>query len=318
MNSISSVHFHDHARVQSDPIPEILAGLKQAPRSISPKFFYDEKGSQLFTDITRLPEYYPTRTEVGLLRTYAGEIGELIGEDVLLIEYGSGSSEKIRILLDNLRPGIYAPLDISRDYLAQAARSLGEEYPWLEIHAVCVDFSEAFELPFASERRRIGFFPGSSIGNFSRQAAAEFLQRIRQLVGEQGGLLLGVDLKKDTATLNAAYNDSAGVTAQFNLNLLEHLNREYQANFDTCAFQHFAAYNESDGCIQMFLESTRDQQVSIGGESFAFQAGERIHTENSFKYSIDEVLEMGRNAGFSDHTIWTDEQNLFGVFYLTN
>ena len=318
MTSNPTVYFHDHARVQPDPGPEILAGLRESPRSISPKFFYDERGSELFTAITRLPEYYPTRTEISLLREHAEDISRLVGDDVLLIEYGSGSSEKIRILLDNVRPAIYAPLDISRDYLAQAAESLGQEYPWLEIHATCVDFTSEFELPFDSDRRRVGFFPGSSIGNFSREEAADFLARIRHLVGDRGGLLLGVDLKKDVAVLNAAYNDSAGVTAAFNLNVLTHLNREYGANFDPGSFRHFAAYDEELGCIQMFLISCRDQQVQIGEAVIDLKAGERIHTENSFKYSLDEMTEMARGAGFEHHHSWVDADQLFGVLYLHN
>jgi dimethylhistidine N-methyltransferase len=316
MNSLSTVYFYDQGVETSDLSEEILAGLNRTPKTLSPKFFYDEKGSQLFTEITRQPEYYPTITETQLLRDYASEISELIGEDFLLIEYGSGSSEKIRILLDSLRPSLYAPLDISRDYLAQAAEALGREYPWLEVHATCVDFTAEFELPFESEKRHVSFFPGSSIGNFERSEAAAFLSRIRSLVGADGGLLIGVDMKKDILVLNEAYNDKKGVTADFNLNILEHINREYSADFDLSQFRHEAKYDVTKGCIQMFLVSTCDQSVSVGGHHFQFVDGEKIHTENSHKYTVEEVLVMALGAGFSKAKTWLDEEELFGVFYL--
>lgn len=310
------VHFYDQGVEAGDVSDEILVGLNKRQKTLSPKFFYDEKGSQLFTEITRQPEYYPTRTEIQLLRDHAGEISELIGEDFLLIEYGSGSSEKIRILLDSLRPSLYAPLDISRDYLAQAAEALGREYPWLEVHATCVDFTAEFELPFESEKRHVSFFPGSSIGNFERSEAAAFLSRIRSLVGADGGLLIGVDMKKDITVLNKAYNDKSGVTADFNLNILEHINREYDADFDLGRFKHEAKYDVEEGCIQMFLVSTSDQSVNVAGHHFQFSEGEKIHTENSHKYTVDEVLKMAKGAGFTKAKNWLDKDALFGVFYL--
>ncbi len=316
MKSAPSLHFYDHADRQDDFTEEIIRGFRAREKFISPKFFYDERGSQLFADITRQPEYYLTRTETKLLQQHAGEISELIGDDLLLIEYGSGSSEKIRILLDNLRPSIYAPVDISRDYLAQAAEALAREYPWLEVHATCVDFTNEFVLPFHSEKRRVSFFPGSSIGNFDRDEAAAFVGRVHKLVGDDGGLLIGVDLKKDEAILNAAYNDEKGVTADFNLNVLTHLNREYDADFDPQGFEHQAVYNEEKGCVQMFLISNRSQTVSISGEEFGFEPGEPIHTENSHKYTIDEVLQMARGAGFSRTETWLDENKFLAVFYL--
>lgn len=317
MNSLASIYFYDNAGPEVDFTGEILAGFRAPQKFISPKFFYDETGSRLFTDITHQPEYYLTRTETALLRNHAAEISELIGDDILLIEYGSGSSEKIRILLENLRPSIYAPVDISRDYLAQAAEAIASEYPWLEVHATCVDFTQEFHLPFSSEMRRVSFFPGSSIGNFSRIEAGQFVARIRKLVGDEGGLLIGVDLKKDEARLNAAYNDAAGVTARFNRNVLSHLNDRYGANFDVNAFDHHAAYNHEEGCIQMFLLSRVDQQVSIGGEQFSFAEGEMIHTENSHKYDVEEFLSLAREAGFTRARTWLDDEKLFGVFYLS-
>jgi len=317
MNATSSVLFYDLYEDTLDYTREILKGLSSEPRRLSPKFFYDERGSELFTEITRLPEYYLTRTEVGLLREHAGEISSLIGDDFLLIEYGSGSSEKIRILLDNLKPSLYAPLDISRDYLAQAAEALGAEYPWLDIHATCVDFTAQFELPFQSPQRRIGFFPGSSIGNFDRPEAEAFLGRIRSVVGDNGGLLIGVDMKKDEALLFDAYNDSQGITAAFNLNILTHLNREYDADFETEAFRHEASYNAELGCIQMFLVSEKAQQVQFQGGTFDFAEGEKIHTENSHKYKPQEVLDMAKRAGFASARTWQDDDGLFGLFYLS-
>jgi len=316
MNALSTVYFYDQGLDSGDFTDEILAGLNKPQKMLSPKFFYDEKGSELFTKITRQPEYYPTRTETQLLRDHASEISELIGEDFLLIEYGSGSSEKIRILLDSLRPSLYAPLDISRDYLAQAAEALGREYPWLEVHATCVDFTNEFELPFKSEKKHVSFFPGSSIGNFERVEAAAFLSRIRSLVGADGGLLIGVDMKKNMNVLNQAYNDKSGVTADFNLNILEHINREYGSDFNLRGFKHEASYDVLQGCIQMFLVSTCDQSVSVAGHNFQFSNGEKIHTENSHKYTVDEVLEMAVGAGFSKGKTWLDEDDLFGVFYL--
>ncbi|MBL6690183.1 MAG: L-histidine N(alpha)-methyltransferase [Pseudomonadales bacterium] len=318
MNSLSTVHFYDRSVEIDDHGDEILTGLLEKPRTLSPKFFYDEKGSELFTEITRQPEYYLTRVETALLRKHVDEISELIGEDFILVEYGSGSSEKIRILLDSLKPAIYAPLDISGEYLAQAAQALGREFPWLEVHATCVDFTGEFELPFTSTKRRVSFFPGSSIGNFDRSEAQSFLGRIRNLVGDAGGLLLGVDMKKDPRILNEAYNDRQGVTAAFNLNILVHLNREYGADFNVESFRHEARYNEEEGCIQMFLKSEQDQRVNLMGTCLEFTQGEKIHTENSHKYTVAEVEEMANEAGFSKIRTWQDDQGLFGLFYLSN
>ena len=316
MNSVGRVTLYDQDVQEVDFTDEILAGLSRKPRKLSPKFFYDERGSELFMEITRQPEYYLTRTETSLLETHVDEIGDLIGGDLSLIEYGSGASEKIRILLNRLRPSIYAPLDISRDYLAQSAESLGRDFPWLDVHATCVDFTAEFSLPFTTGGRRVGFFPGSSIGNFDRPEAAAFLSRIRRLVGDEGGLLIGVDMKKDEQVLNRAYNDEQGITAAFNLNILAHINREYGADFDLSAFEHEASYNRDEGCIQMFLVSTRRQQVSVAGQKFELSAGEKIHTENSHKYTVDEVLTMAEDAGFPSSRVWQDQAGFFSVFYL--
>ncbi|MCA9297297.1 MAG: L-histidine N(alpha)-methyltransferase, partial [Phycisphaerales bacterium] len=212
----------------------------------------------------------------------------------------------------------YAPLDISREYLAKAAETVAAEFPWLEVRAACVDYSDTFELPpFDTDGRKTGFFPGSSIGNFSRPDAEDFLGRVRAQLGEDGGLLIGVDMKKSVDILNAAYNDTAGVTAAFNLNVLRHLNRQHGADFDLDQFEHHAAYNHDEGCVQMFLISKRSQEVSISGQLVRFEAGERIHTENSHKYSKEEFLAMAVRAGFEDNHTWQDEKGWFSLFYLS-
>ena len=317
MSAVPTVFFYDQTSPVVDYSQEVLAGLKASAKYILPKFFYDERGSELFTEITHQPEYYLNEAETRLLRQHAAEINSLIGDEILLIEYGSGSSTKVRILLENLRPAIYAPLDISRDYLADTAEAIAREYPWLEVHATCVDFTAEFELPFRSDKRRISFFLGSSIGNLEPQEAGEFLRRVRRLVGDDGAVVLGVDLKKDIEILNAAYNDAAGVTRLFNLNILQHLNGVYGANFELEKFEHQAHYNSEKGCIQMFLNSKVDQTVEVGVESVAFKAGEQIHTENSYKYTITEIEVMTKAAGFNGARIWTDEAALFGIFFLT-
>ena len=317
MNSAASIFFYDQATDVQDHTVELLVGLGRTDKSISPKFFYDERGSELFTEITQQTEYYLTRVETSLLQQHAREIGQLIGEESVLIEYGSGSSTKIRILLENLKPSIYAPLDISKDYLSEAAKALAKEYPWLEVHATCVDFTSELELPFGTRKRKVSFFPGSSIGNFEPEYARAFLGRVKKLVGQDGSLLLGVDLKKDTSVLNAAYNDAAGVTAAFNLNVLQHLNDVYSANFDLNNFEHQSAYNMDKGCIEMFLVSKLAQEVMVGGRVFSFSAGERIHTENSYKYTVQEIEKMATGVGFSNLKVWTDPDELFAVIYLT-
>ena len=295
-----------------------MEGLSATPKTIPPKFFYDEKGSQLFEAITRLPEYYPTNTEIGIFRAHADDMAERIGPGCTLIEFGSGNSEKIRTFLDAIAPAIYAPLDISADFLQSAARELHEERPQLQVNACVVDYTRRVELPFDPVGRRVAFFPGSSIGNFAPAGAAEFLQRARALVGDDGALLLGVDLKKDREVLHSAYNDSAGVTAEFNLNVLSHLNDLVGTDFDVSAFRHMAFYNETLGRIEMHLESTRDQTVRLGEWSVDIARGERIHTENSHKFDHAQVLAEASKAGFAKHVVWRDPKSWFGVYLLHN
>jgi len=291
--------------------------LSARPKRLSPKYFYDERGSRLFEQITRLPEYYLTRTEIALIEEHRDEIAALVGEHACLIEYGSGSSRKIRLLLEELRPDSYVPVDISKDHLEAAARRLFDDYPWLNVYPTSADYSEAFPLPdVVGESDRLAFFPGSSIGNFEPDDAVGFLRNVSTVIGSGAKLLIGVDRKKDRATLERAYNDSAGVTARFNLNALRHLNERLDAGFDLAKFEHVAVYDERAGCVRMFLESTADQVVTVAGKRFGFRAGERIHTENSFKYAPEEFFTLARRAGFQVQRYWTDARDYFGLYLL--
>ncbi|MCU0937179.1 MAG: L-histidine N(alpha)-methyltransferase [Gammaproteobacteria bacterium] len=313
----SAIQFHDLHPTPADLAAEVIAGLRRRPRYVPPKFFYDARGSQLFEAITATPEYYPTRTELEILRAHAGEIARRVGTGSLLVEPGGGSCAKVRILLEGLRPCAYVPMDISREHLRLAAEQVAAEFPWLEVHAACTDFTRALEVPAsAPEGPRVAFFPGSSIGNFDPPAAVDFLAAVAELVGPGGFLLIGVDLKKDRAVLDAAYDDAAGVTAAFNRNLLERVNRELEADFDLAAWRHHAYYNESRGRIEMHLVSERAQTVHVAGEAFEFAAGETIHTENSYKYGVAEFQALAERAGFRPDAVWTDAQDLFSVHLL--
>lgn len=314
---MSCYQFYDQPSEVEDVHAQLIDGFRARPRSVSPKFFYDERGSELFTAITRTKEYYPTRTEIALFKQYGREMADCIGADATLLEYGSGSSEKIRILLETLRPRTYIPMDISRDYLDQSANTIATDYPWLEVLATCVDYSKDFDLPMSVSGNVAAFFPGSSIGNFSPPAATAFLKRVKGHVGKEGGLLVGVDLKKSADVLNEAYNDGEGLTAEFNLNVLNHLNEVYGGDFDLNQFEHRAFYNDDLGCIQMFITSLTNQTVQVAGENFQLAKGEQIHTENSYKYSEQEFVDLCREAGFETSRFWTDEQNWFGVFYVS-
>jgi len=311
------VHFYDLHPAPADFRAEVLSGLARSSKRLSPKFFYDRRGSQLFDAITELPEYYPTRTEIGILKKHGETIADFLGEDCLLLELGSGSSKKIRVLLDALKPAAYMPMDISREHLLGSAQALVADYPALEVHAACADFAADFELPYCPEHlSRAAFFPGSSIGNFEPAQARELLQRVADYLGEGGKLLIGVDLKKDAGVLHAAYNDEQQVTAAFNLNLLQRINRELGADFDLQAFSHDAFYNASEGRVEMHLVSRSEQTVTVAGESFDFDEGETIHTESSYKYDVEEFLSLAERAGFVSEQVWTDDQQLFSVHCL--
>jgi dimethylhistidine N-methyltransferase len=294
----------------------VLRGLSKTDRSIPPKFFYDERGSQLFDGICSTPEYYPTRTEISILEQHIDDITNCIGSKCILVEPGSGSSEKVRKLLNEIKPHAYVPMDISKEYLLSAAEQLAREYPWLDIHATCIDFTTTMTVPVQSkDAHTVAFFPGSSIGNFEPGNAVRFLENIANIVRPHGGLLIGVDLKKESRVLNAAYNDTLGVTAEFNLNLLHRINRELHANFDLTKFDHHAFYNEDKSRIEMHLVSNDTQEININGEIFRFSQGDGIHTENSYKYSVEEFEHLARLAGFKLVNLWTDADNLFSVHY---
>jgi dimethylhistidine N-methyltransferase len=309
--------FHDYHPDAEELLGEVLRGLACQPKRLSPKFFYDLRGSQLFDAITRLPEYYPTRTEIAILREQGEAIAAQLGHNSVLIELGSGSPLKIRVLLDSLRPAVYMPVDISSEHLRESASHIARDYPQMQVEAVCADYSAGLQLPdLPREAPRAAFFPGSSIGNFEPPAAVDLLREVGRDLGPGGALLVGVDLKKDRQRLDAAYNDSQQITAAFNLNLLTRINREAGADFDIDRFDHRAFYNEAQGRIEMHLVSTCRQQVHVDGDRFEFGAGESIHTENSYKYSVDEFHDLGVQAGYGTEQVWIDPDELFSVHCL--
>jgi len=299
---------------------EIIDGLSRPEKTLSPKFFYDERGSELFDEITRLPEYYPTATELDIMRENIDEIADVIGRKASLIEFGAGSNLKIRLLLEHLHePAVYVPVDISRDFLVEQAKDLAPDFPHIEILPVAADFTKPFDLPSPKvmPARNIVYFPGSTIGNFTREAALDLLKVMYQEAGAHGGLLIGVDLRKDRKVIEQAYNDARGITAEFNLNMLRHINREFDADFDIPNFRHQAVYNEDEGRVEMYLVSITDQAFSVSGTGFTIAEGERILTEYSHKYSKEDFEALAARAGFSVGKIWTDVQAFFSVQYLT-
>jgi len=308
--------FDQHPHI-ADFREDIIKGLSASQAYISPKYFYDEIGSRLFEDICSTDEYYPTRTEVNIIRENIDDLVENLGRECLLIEPGSGDSYKVRLLLDALRPIAYLPIDISRRYLQDEARKLAAEFTWLNVHAVCADFTGKLKLPYHVEStNKVAFFPGSTIGNFLPEQAVGVLEEIKNMVGESGGLLIGVDLQKSTQILNAAYNDKQGYTAQFNLNLLVRINRELGANFNLNEFRHHAFFNEERSRIEMHLVSLQDQQVTIDDQVFNFRKDQTILTEYSHKYTIEHFQDLAEKAGFSSVKTWVDKDNLFSVHYL--
>lgn len=320
MSALAGFAIHDLQPSVPALLQDALLGLEKKQKSIPAKYFYDQRGSQLFEEICKLPEYYPTRTEILILQTYIGEITAYMGKTNLLIELGSGSGIKTRLLLQATRPAAYFPVDISREQLLSASTVLAQEFPDIPITAVCADYTASFGLPELGPLRMVPrriFFPGSTIGNFTPNEARLFLRSLHHLAQETGGLLIGVDLKKKKLLLEAAYNDTQGVTAAFNLNLLTRLNRELNANFNLHAFQHQAFYNEEEGRVEMHLVSIREQVVTICGRRFEFKPGESIHTENSYKYTPEEFRELAEGAGFRSRAIWCDDRNLFSVHYFT-
>lgn len=297
---------------------DVIAGFSQHSRSLPCKYFYDERGSQLFDQICELDEYYLTRTELSIMSQYAEEMAEQIGPGVMLVEYGSGSSIKTRILLDHLRdPVAYVPVDISRDHLQKSADNLAMLFPEIEVLSVCADFTENFELPISQREptHNAVYFPGSTIGNFQPEIAQTMLTRLVDLCGCGGGLLLGVDLQKDIHVLESAYNDAAGVTAEFNLNLLRRINRELDGDINVDQFAHKAHYNQTSNRIELALVSQCDQTLNVGDHSFDFLKGESIHTEYSHKYTIDGFAALAAAAGLTLRKQWTDKQDRFAVLH---
>ncbi|MBT8440905.1 MAG: L-histidine N(alpha)-methyltransferase [Gammaproteobacteria bacterium] len=298
---------------------EIIEGLARDQKEVSPKYFYDETGSQLFEEICEQPEYYPTRTELGIMRERIDEIARLIGPNASIIEFGSGASVKTRLLLEHAPElAAYVPVDISRDHLASTAETLAREFSDIEVLPVCADFTQPFELPTPSRmpERNVVYFPGSTIGNFSPREAVDLMKVMRTEAKDDGALLIGVDLEKPSGVVERAYNDAAGVTADFNLNLLARLNREHDANFDLDAFEHAAVYDEEHRRIEMRLISLDAQSVEVAGETFDFDEGEYIVTEHSHKYSLERFASMAAEAGFDQEKCWTDPADLFSVQYL--
>jgi dimethylhistidine N-methyltransferase len=297
---------------------DLMRALAQRPRSISPKFFYDAEGSRLFDRICELPEYYPTRTELAILSRHAGEIAALMGPRAEVVEFGAGSLRKVRLLLAAMEsPARYLPIDISGDHLRQSASALKADEPGLDVLPVVADYTQYIELPprLAGSGQRVGFFPGSTIGNFTPEEAQAFLRSAaRALRG--GALLLGADLVKEPAVLHAAYNDAQGVTAAFNLNLLARANRELGTRFVLEQFAHSAFYNAPLQRIEMHLVSRRRQKVALGGECYEFEEGEALHTENSYKFTVEGLRALAVRAGFTPGPVWMDEQKLFSVHWL--
>ncbi|WP_441000390.1 L-histidine N(alpha)-methyltransferase [Fodinibius sp. SL11] len=299
-------------------LQEVIEGLRKDQKTLPSKYFYDQRGSQLFEEITELDEYYPTRTEMSIMRNNMPDIIRTLGSDIVLAELGSGSSTKTRLLLDHLSCiTSYVPIEISEQYLAKVVQNLNQEYPDLQINPVCTDYTTPFQLPAISEpyNNIVFFYPGSTIGNFQPPRAKAFLKNLSTLMGPGDGMLVGVDLKKDINVLEAAYNDRQGVTAQFNKNILRHINRKLDTNFNLSKFSHKAFYNRQEGRIEMHLVSRINQTVAIEGQAFPFEKGESIHTENSYKYNIAEFENLV-STWFSVEKIWTDANDYFSIQYL--
>ncbi|HLH97528.1 MAG TPA: L-histidine N(alpha)-methyltransferase [Xanthobacteraceae bacterium] len=294
---------------------DVIEGLTARPKRLAPKYFYDEEGSRLFDEITRLPEYYPTRCELSILAAHATDIARLLPIETALIEFGSGSTRKARLLLD-AAPAIaaYVPVDISANWLSAEAAQLSADYPRLKVLPIAADFTQSFRLPPSlSSLARTGFFPGSTIGNFEAHQACAFLQHAARILGPEALLIVGVDLVKEPSILNAAYDDAAGVTAKFNLNILARINRELGADFDLTRFCHQAFYNRERSRIEMHLASLVRQRVHVCGRNIDFRAGETIHTENSYKYTVDSFGALARGCGWAPVAVWTDADNYFSV-----
>jgi L-histidine Nalpha-methyltransferase len=310
------VRYYNCLTEASSFLDDVLRGLSAAPKVLPPKHFYDAEGSLLFERICALPEYYPTRTEMAIMREHVPEIVGLLGSDIELIELGSGASVKTRLLIEQGRPALYVPIEISDAALRVASVELATRFPWLHICAVRADFSRPLRMPKFTGvpvKLKVVYFPGSTIGNFTPEDAVTLLRNVRELAGTGGRLLIGVDLKKDRLVLEAAYDDAEGVTAEFNLNLLARINRDLGGDFQVKRFRHKAFYDEHQGRIEMHLESMYSQFANVAGQRFDFGPGETIHTENSYKYTVPEFQALARRARFEPQHVWTDARNLFSV-----
>jgi len=313
------LQLRDHHPAHEPFVADVVAGLRDSPKHISPMYFYDALGSRLFDRICELKEYYPTRTELRILEQHGNDIARSIGDDVLLVEFGSGSSMKTRLLLDRLPTlAAYVPVDISRSHLLNAAQSISASYPDLEVMPVCADFTRPFMLPTPRKpaSRIVVFFPGSTIGNFDPPAALSLLRVMRQVAGADGGLVVGTDLVKDVNVLIRAYDDSEGVTADFNLNVLRRFNNEMGASFDLDQFEHRAVWNAAASRIEMHLVSRCAQSVVVAGETIEFQAGEAIVTEHCHKYTVNGFAAQAAMAGWKANARWLDDRGYFSVNYL--
>lgn len=310
---------HDLHHPEENFLAEVKKGLLQDKKSLPPKFFYNEVGSDLFHKITQLPEYYPTRTELSILKEQKDQIANTLPENLIIVEYGCGSSEKIIHLLKALRkPQTYLAIDISREHLIKLAEGINQDFPKLEVIALCADYTRPLSLPLNGQQEaypKLAFFPGSSIGNFEPEAAMNFLAQIGQSLGPGSGLLIGVDLKKPDDLLTQAYNDNQGITARFNKNILKRINEELAGGFELSQFRHVAFYNGDKGRVEMHLKSLKDQSVPIQGLTIDLSEGETIHTENSYKYQIEEFQGLAQGAGWQSNSVWTDPDRLFSLQY---
>jgi L-histidine Nalpha-methyltransferase len=295
---------------------DVVGGLQETPKRVPAKYFYDAEGSQLFERITDLPEYYPTRCEMRILQENAADIATLVPDGAALVEFGSGSNKKVRIILRALpKLGCYVPVDICQEMVEQEAAELTPDFPQLKVLPVTADITQDFMLPPDAKAAplRVGFFPGSTIGNFEPHEAAGFLRHAAKILGPGARLIIGADLIKPAEILNAAYNDAAGITAKFNLNLLTRINRELGGNFQLDSFEHHAFYNRERHRVEMHLASLKRQKARVAGETIEFRAGETIHTENSYKYSIEKLAALARGAGWRPLQVWTDDHNYFSI-----
>lgn len=317
----NDIHIHNFKPKYDDFYTDVLNGLRNPKKELPSKYFYDERGSHLFERICALEEYYIPDTEREIMETCIGEIVELIGPDIALIEYGSGNSIKTRFLLEHLyNPVAYIPIDICHEQLVRAAKELTSDFPEMEVLPVCADYTGEFKLPESKQpaKQKVVYFPGSTIGNFAPPEARLFLHHIARICGPGGGLLIGVDLEKDPDILHKAYNDAQGVTAAFNLNLLERINRELNGTFQSEWFEHHALYNPDEGRVEMYLISLREQEIKVNNTVISFGKGERIFTESSYKFSLNGFKQLAEAAGFQIKKVWTDRRQWFSVHYMVH